>query len=78
MPKLPVIPAKELLRLVLKYGCILHSIRGSHFNVYNPNNNKRSTIPIHGKRDLSKAFFANILNQLDIDVDDFLEFMKNN
>jgi len=76
MPKLPVIPAKELLRLVLKYGCVLHNVRGSHHNIYNPDTNKKSTIPIHGNRDLDKGFFADILDQLGIDVDDFLEFMK--
>ena len=78
MPKLPVIPAKELLNLLLKYGCILHNVRGSHHIIYNPNTNRKSTIPIHGKRDLSKSFFADILEQLGIDIDEFGEFMKNN
>jgi len=78
MPKLPVIPAKEMLRLVLKYGCELKSVKGSHFTVRNPQNNKSSTIPVHGKRDLDKSFFADILTQLDIDLEDFLEFMKKN
>jgi predicted RNA binding protein YcfA (HicA-like mRNA interferase family) len=31
MPKLPVISAKEFLRLLLKYGCIHISTEGSHF-----------------------------------------------
>ena len=39
MPKLPVIPAKEMLRLVLKYGCVLVSVKGSHFQIINPKNN---------------------------------------
>ena len=76
MPKLPVIPAKEVLRLLLKYGCDLKNVRGSHHNVINPKNNKSSTVPIHGNRDLDKTFFAVILNQIGIDTDDFLEFMK--
>jgi len=78
MPKIPVIPAKDMLRLLLKYGCDLKSVRGSHHNLLNPANNKSSTVPVHGKRDLDKSFFADILNQLGIDIDDFLDFMKNN
>jgi len=76
MPKLPVIPAKELLRLLLKYGCVYISSKGSHFKIHNPKANRTTVIPVHSNRDLSKALFANILSQLDIDIDEFLDFMK--
>ena len=78
MPKLPVLPAKVVLQLLLKYGCDLKSVKGSHHNLINPKNNKSSTIPVHGNRDLDKPFFADILNQLGIDIDEFLEFIENN
>jgi hypothetical protein len=33
---------------------------------------------VHGGKDLGKGLFADILSQLGIDADDFLDFMKNN
>ena len=78
MPRLPVVPGREVLRLLLRYGCELKSVRGSHHNLLNPGTNMSSTVPIHGNRDLDRAFFADILSQLGIDVGDFLDFMKNN
>ena len=78
MPKLPVIPAKEFLRLLLKYGCDLKSVRGSHHNITNPKNGRSSTVPVHGSRDIDKSFFADIIDQLGIDLEDFLDFMKKN
>jgi predicted RNA binding protein YcfA (HicA-like mRNA interferase family) len=78
MPKLPILPAKELLRLLLRYGCDLKNVRGSHHIILNPKNNKSSTVPIHGNRDIDRAFLADILNQLGVDADGFLEFIKNN
>ena len=69
MPKLPVLSAKELLRLLLKYGCVLVSIEGSHFKVKNPNTGAIAIIPIHGNRDIHKGFMLKILNQLGISTD---------
>ena len=77
MPRLPVLPAKDILRLLIKYGCVLDSARGSHFKVRNLSNNKTTVIPIHGKKDLDKGFLADILSQLGIDVEEFLEFMQS-
>ena len=74
MPKPPIISAKEVLRLLLKYGCELVSVKGSHFKIHNPTTNRTSVIPVHGNRDISKPFLNAILSQLDIDSDDFFEF----
>ena len=77
MPELPVIPAKDLLGYLLKYGCELVSVRGSHHKVENPVSGKRAPIPVHGNKDIDKPFLKSILNELEIDVTEFLEFMRN-
>ena len=77
MPKVPVVPAKDFLNYLLKYGCILISAEGSHFKVENPKNGERSVVPIHGKRDLDRGFFRAILKQLDIDIEDFVSFIQS-
>jgi len=74
MNKLPVMSGKEFLRLLIKYGCVLASVKGSHFKVENPANGMWAIIPIHGNKDMNRGFLLNILkNQLIIDVDNFIE-----
>ena len=78
MPKIPIIKAKILLKFLTKYGCDKTTIRGSHNKLYNPKTNMTSIIAIHGGQDVDKGSFSGILKQLGIDIEDFLEFMKNN
>ena len=76
MPRIPVIKAKDFHKHLVDYGCVGTRVRGSHHRVYNPQTNKHSTVAIHGGDDLDKGSFSGILNQLDIDVDDFLDFIS--
>jgi len=68
--------AKELLRLLLKYGCVHISTEGSHFKIENPKSSRRTIIPVHGNRDLGRGFLKRILEQLEIDADDFIDFIQ--
>jgi len=76
MPKIPVVKAKDFLNLLTKYGCEEISVKGSHHKLFYSPTNKTSVVTIHGGQDLDKGSFKGILNQLGIDVDDFLEFVK--
>ena len=77
MNRLPAISGKEFVNQLVKYGCVLISVNGSHFKVENPANNKRSIIPVHGSKVMNRGFMLDILrNQLGIDVDDFLGFIS--
>lgn len=78
MPKIPVIKAKIFLRFLTKYGCEEVSIRGSHHKIFNPETNRTSVVAVHGSEDLDKGSFSGILNQLEIDVNDFLKFIEKN
>ena len=78
MPKIPVIKAKDFIKFLLKYGCDEISVRSSHHKIFNPVTNMTSVVTVHGGEDLDKGSFSGILNQLGIDTDDFLKFMKNN
>jgi predicted RNA binding protein YcfA (HicA-like mRNA interferase family) len=75
MPKLPIMKAKDFYGYLLKYGCEHVSVNSSHFKVRWPKTNRPATVPIHGGKDIGKGLFADILSQLGIDVDDFLEFI---
>ena len=77
MPKLPVVSGKELYDLLLKYDCVhIRTAKSSHHIIENLRTAKRTSVPIHGSKDIGKGLFANILKQLGVDVDDFLDFMK--
>ena len=77
MPKIPVIHPKDMLRYLLTYGCTLVRIKGSHHRILNPANNQLSTLPIHSGIDLSPGLFTKILRDLDIDANEFIEFIQN-
>ena len=76
MPEIPIIKAKDMLKYLQKYGCVLVSVTGSHHKLYNPINNKPTILPIHSGKDLKKAMFVKILKDLDIDADEFLRFIN--
>ena len=78
MPKIPVVKAKDFYKYILKYGCKSIGVTGSHHRVMNMRNNQVSVIAIHGGRDLAPPLFAKTLKDLDIDINDFLDFIKNN
>ena len=47
MPNLPVISEKELLGHLLRFGCVLVSVRGSHHKVEYPVSDRSAPIPIY-------------------------------
>jgi len=76
MPKIPVIKAKDFRDFVVAYGCEEVSIRSSHHKIRNPQNGQVSVVTIHTGKDMDKGAFASTLNQLGIDIDDFLNFIN--
>lgn len=72
MNRLPAISGQELVRRLLKYGCVLVGTSGSHFKVENPTNGRRAIVPVHGGKIMNRGFVSDILrSQLGIDIDDF-------
>jgi len=75
MPKIPTIKAKDFLKYLIKYGCTELTTHGSHHKV--KYKNKISIVAIHNK-DYAKGSFSGILSQLEINIDDFIEFIEKN
>jgi predicted RNA binding protein YcfA (HicA-like mRNA interferase family) len=76
MDKLPVITASELRRLLIRYGCVERSVKGSHHKIFNPKTGRTSVIAVHGGRDLDRGAFDAILEQLGVEIEEFIEFMR--
>lgn len=78
MPKIPRIKAKDFFKYLLKYDCTEISINGSHHKIRNNRNNKISVVAIHSSEILYPAMFSAILKQLDIDINEFINFIELN
>lgn len=68
MPKLKVLTAKQIIKLLEKKGFQLDHSTGSHFVFYHPESHRRVTIPVHSG-DLPKGTLLTILRQAGIDKD---------
>lgn len=71
-PKLPSLSSRELISLLKKKGFILERQSGSHAVFIHPNG-RRTTIPIHGKRDIGKGLLHQIMKDSGISTDDLRE-----
>ena len=65
MPKLPNIKGKQLLKVLREIGYVLDHIQGSHHVLRRPDG-KKTTIPIHGNKEIPKGTLLGILTDLDI------------
>ncbi len=53
-PKFPVLTSREIIAVLKKHGFVLDRQSGSHAVFIHPDG-RRTTVPIHGKRDLGKG-----------------------
>ena len=71
MPKLVPIPAKKLIKMLLKNDFVILRMVGSHNFLYNQNTGKTTTIPVHGNEELGQGLLRQILRDIDMKVEDF-------
>lgn len=69
MPKLPVLTAKKIIKLLGQNGFVLDHTTGSHYIFYNPTRDRHVTVPYHTK-DLPKGTLLAILKQAGLDRND--------
>ena len=73
--KLPVLKPEELIRALEKLGfsCTRKS-KGSHFR-YKHSDGRRTTVPIHRGKDISRGLLRKILRDVDISVDELKKLL---
>jgi predicted RNA binding protein YcfA (HicA-like mRNA interferase family) len=76
MPKLPVIKAKDLVRVLRKLGFFEYHRVGSHAQ-FKHSDGRRITIPIHSGKDIKKKTLKSILDDLEISVEEFIRILKS-
>jgi len=76
MPKLPVVKVKELIRVLSRLGFFEHHRVGSHAQ-FKHFDGRRTTIPIHYGRDVKGGILRGILNDIDVEAEEFISVLKN-
>ena len=73
MSKLPMITAKELIKILLKLGFDLKRQKGSH-KFFQHKDGRTTIIPDHGAEQLDRGLLNKIIKQdLMITIEDFLK-----
>ena len=76
MPKLPVIKAKDLLKTLTKMGFVKHHQAGSHIQMKHPDG-RRTTVPYRPSKEIPRGTLKGIIDDLGIDVEDFIKIIKD-
>jgi len=70
-PRLPARTAREVIRVLEQHGFERVRQSGSHAIFRHPDG-RRTTVPVHGKRDLGRGLLRKIMRDADLTVDDIL------
>ena len=71
MPRLNPIPARKMIKILLRLGFREERVRGSHHFYFNKSSGKTTTIPIHGNEYLSVGILKEILKDIELSVDEY-------
>ncbi len=74
MPKLPVIKANRLIKVLKKLGYRESRQRGSH-KIFSHPDGRSTSVPVHPGEDLGKGLLRSILNDIDTSVDEFIKLL---
>ncbi len=72
--KLPVLKAREIMRVLFSLGFEHKRQSGSHI-FFQHQDGRTTTIPIHGGKDISGNLLRKILNDTGISSEDFTEYL---
>ncbi len=76
MPKLPILKAKELIKILEKAGFEKWRQKGSHLSLYKKFDNRVLTVPVHQGKDIAKGTLKAIINQAGMSAEEFLKYRK--
>lgn len=76
MPKLPVVKAPQLIKVLKKKKFILQRVHGSHHIFIRIEDKLTVSVPIHRGRDLGRGITLAILKDAKISPDEFVRLLK--
>lgn len=75
MPKLPVISARKLIKVLKKKGFELDRTEGSHHIYRHPITKLRASVPVHASHDLGRGITKSILKDAHISPSEFIQLL---
>ncbi len=73
MPKLPVLTARKLLKILIRAGFYEHHQSGSHIQMKH-SDGRRTTVPFHNQ-EIRRGTLRAIINDIEMTVDEFIILM---
>ena len=70
--KLPSFNSRQVISILMRRGFALDRQSGSHAVFIHPDG-RRTTVPVHGKRDLGKGILHQIMRDAELTVDDLMK-----
>lgn len=74
MPKYPILKPQELVRILRLLGFSEIRQRGSH-KQFRSNDGRITTVPFHSGRDISPILLKQILQDINIEPDEFKNYL---
>jgi predicted RNA binding protein YcfA (HicA-like mRNA interferase family) len=74
-PQIPIITAREVIKVARKIGFQFDRQSGSHSIYIHPEKKLRIVIPIHKGKDIKPKTLKGIINDMGISIDDFKRFL---
>ena len=71
MPRLPVLKPREVISILLSLGFVEIRQQGSHKQFAHPDG-RRTTVPVHGSRDISPVLLRHIIKDVRLSREEFL------
>lgn len=74
MPKLPVVSARQLIKILESLGFVETRQKGSH-KFFKHQDGRVTSVPFHGGEDLGKGLLRKILNQIEVSPEEFRKLL---
>jgi len=75
MPRLPVVKANKLFKMLQKVGFVKFHQVGSHIQMKHPDG-RRVTIPYHPNKEIRRGTLKGIITDLGMSVEDFIKILR--
>ena len=72
MGNVPVLKARDVVKILERFGFVEVRQRGSH-KQFRHDDGRATTIPIHSGRDISPILLRQILKDIGVTIEDFLK-----
>jgi len=73
--KIPILKPKEVIKVLEKLGFVnTRRSKGSHFRYCHPDGRK-TTVPVHKGKDISKGLLRKILRDMEISPEEFKKLL---